>query len=139
VAQGLTTPVQGGQLVDAFGKCLSYSGLDNFEGTSTRIQWLECMTVAEAEADPVTFAQQLWFGEIAFTSTSKLFLRNACTDLVIGRVDGPPSHNPLYSTQPNECGCKYQNHYDVDLRAINLCVNEYQFNECLFDKEVVLP
>jgi hypothetical protein len=94
--------VEGGQLIDVDGKCLGFllspSEVGNYYD-GIRTQWVECMTVADILGNPdfdTLIYQQLWFGENISTSLDKMVLRLACSDLVIRKLPGKVSHNPLY-------------------------------------------
>ena len=49
----LNQTLGGGQLIDAYGECLGYTGLNNYNVNgvfSTRLQWVPCITAAQIAA-----------------------------------------------------------------------------------------
>jgi len=49
----LNQSLGGGQLIDAYGECLGYTGLNNYNVNgvfSTRLQWVPCITADQIAA-----------------------------------------------------------------------------------------
>lgn len=116
--------------VYCFGYNYENNAIDNGEET-TFLQWQLC----PESADDVDILNFCWFGE---EYGNFIQLRNECSSKVVQRVFGDIDHNPLWAGQDKDCGC-YPRHYDLALSEPVDCINQYQFDECLFTSTDTTP